>query len=145
MPEPNIVGFSKNYWTRGAAAPAPAQAPRANAGPSVIMRTEQFVSKGLKGLQAMMVTGKTRLAQFEQELAAAQARGNHANIEKYTRLITNLKKKSTEVSTANVAAKYAAKKQAKLSKKSVVRRKDDTAAGPDFENVDLKKLKGQKK
>ena len=43
------------------------------------------------------------------------------------------------------AAKYAAKKQAKLSKKSVVRRKDDTAADPDFENVDLKKLKGQKK
>ena len=110
MPEPNIVGFSKNYWTRGAAAPVPAQAPRANAGPSVIMRTEQFVSKGLKGLQAMMVTGKTRLAQFEQELAAAQARGNQANIEKYTRLITNLKKKSTEVSTANVAAKYAANK-----------------------------------
>ena len=43
------------------------------------------------------------------------------------------------------AAKYAAKKQAKISKKSVVKRKDDTAAGPDFENVDLKKLKGQKK
>jgi hypothetical protein len=46
------------------------------------------------------------------------------------------------------AAKYAAKKQAKISKKSVVRRKEDTAssyADPDFENVDLKKLKGQKK
>jgi hypothetical protein len=46
------------------------------------------------------------------------------------------------------AAKTAAKKQAKISKKSVVRRKEDTAASeadPDFENVDLKKLKGQKK
>ena len=45
------------------------------------------------------------------------------------------------------AAKSAAKKQATLSKKSVVRRKDDTAGGPDpdFEPVDLKKLKGQKK
>ena len=43
------------------------------------------------------------------------------------------------------AAKYAAKKQTKISKKSVVsRRKDDTAASPadpDFENVDLKMLK----
>lgn len=104
MPEPNIVGFSKNYWTRGGAAPAP---PRANAGPSMIKRTEQFMSSLSEGI---FVTNKTRLAQFEQELAAAQARGNQASIEKYTRLITNLKKKSTQVSTANVAAKYAANK-----------------------------------
>lgn len=112
MPEPNIVGFSKNYWTRGGAAPAPGPAPpRANAGPSMVKRTEQFMSKGLKSLsEGIFVTNKTRLAQFEQELAAAQARGNQESIEKYTRLITNLKKKSTQVSTANVAAKYAANK-----------------------------------
>jgi len=77
----------------------------------MVKRTEQFMSKGLKSLsEGIFVTNKTRLAQFEQELAAAQARGNQESIEKYTRLITNLKKKSTQVSTANVAAKYAANK-----------------------------------
>ena len=45
------------------------------------------------------------------------------------------------------AARDAAKKQAQIIKKTVmIKRKGGTAtAEPDFENVDLKKLKGQKK